>query len=120
MKDSILHKLSNLKDRYEELEALLSDGEVIGNQDRFRSLSKEFAEIEPVVKAFTAYQAIQDQLQQAREMHHGRAFAGTPASDKQTHWVLGQVIPRQLPKLVIARSHHVYAQRCTESFFNRC
>lgn len=68
MKDSILHKLSNLKDRYEELEALLSDGEVIGNQDRFRSLSKEFAEIEPVVKAFTAYQAIQDQLQQAREM----------------------------------------------------
>ena len=68
MKDSILHKLSNLKDRYEELEALLSDGEVIGNQDRFRSLSKEFAEIEPVVKAFTAYQAVQDQLQQAREM----------------------------------------------------
>jgi peptide chain release factor 1 len=68
MKDSILHKLSNLKDRYEELEALLSDGEVIGNQDRFRTLSKEFAEIEPVVKAFTAYQAVQDQLQQAREM----------------------------------------------------
>jgi peptide chain release factor 1 len=68
MKDSILHKLSNLKDRYEELEALLSDGEIIGNQDRFRSLSKEFAEIEPVVKAFTAYQAVQDQLQQAREM----------------------------------------------------
>jgi peptide chain release factor 1 len=68
MKDSILHKLANLKDRYEELEALLSDGEVIGNQDRFRTLSKEFAEIEPVVKAFTAYQAVQDQLQQAREM----------------------------------------------------
>jgi len=68
MKDSILHKLSNLKDRYEELEALLSDGEVIGNQDRFRTLSKEFAEIEPVVKAFTAYQAVQDQLLQAREM----------------------------------------------------
>ena len=60
MKDSILHKLANLKDRYEELEALLSDGEVIGNQDRFRTLSKEFAEIEPVVKAFTAYQEKQD------------------------------------------------------------
>lgn len=81
MKDSILHKLSNLKDRYEELEALLSDGEIIGNQDRFRSLSKEFAEIEPVVKAFTAYQAVQDQLQQAREMQKDsdsdiRAMAG--------------------------------------------
>ena len=68
MKDSILNKLANLKDRYEELEALLSDGEVIGSQDRFRTLSKEFSEIEPVVKAFTVYQEKQEQLLQAREM----------------------------------------------------
>ncbi|MES3006913.1 MAG: peptide chain release factor 1 [Pseudomonadota bacterium] len=68
MKDSIFNKLENLKDRYQELEALLSDGEVLSNQERFRTLSKEFAEIEPVVKAFMQFQAVQDQLHQAREM----------------------------------------------------
>ena len=31
MKESILQKLENLKDRYEELEGLLSDAEVISN-----------------------------------------------------------------------------------------
>ena len=68
MKESILHKLANLKDRYEELAALLSDAEVISNQDRFRTLSKEFAEIEPVVKAYIDYESVQDQLRQAKEM----------------------------------------------------
>ena len=68
IKESILHKLANLRDRYEELEALLSDGEVIGNQERFRALSKEFAELEPVVKGFIAYQQVLEQLRQAREM----------------------------------------------------
>ncbi len=68
MKESIKHKLANLQDRYEELAALLSDSEVISNQDRFRALSKEFAEIEPVVKAFVQFEAVQDQLRQAREM----------------------------------------------------
>ncbi|MCP5358416.1 MAG: peptide chain release factor 1 [Pseudomonadales bacterium] len=68
MKDSIKTKLANLQDRYEELAALLSDAEIISNQERFRNLSKEFSEIEPVVKAYTQYEAVLDQLQQAREM----------------------------------------------------
>tara|TARA_R100001377_G_C3168451_1_gene102159 strand:+ start:537 stop:968 length:432 start_codon:yes stop_codon:yes gene_type:complete len=68
MKESIKNKLANLQDRYEEIAALLSDGEVISNQDRFRTLSKEFAEIEPVVKAFDQFEQVQEQLKQAREM----------------------------------------------------
>lgn len=68
MKESIKNKLANLQDRYEEIAALLSDAEVITNQDRFRTLSKEFAEIEPVVKAFDHFEQVQGQLKQAREM----------------------------------------------------
>ena len=68
MKESIKNKLANLQDRYEEIAALLSDAEVITNQDRFRTLSKEFAEIEPVVKAFDQFEQVQEQLKQAREM----------------------------------------------------
>jgi peptide chain release factor 1 len=68
MKESILNKLANLEDRYQELEALLSDAETISKQERFRQLSKEFSDIEPVVKAFTQFEQVQEQLQQAREM----------------------------------------------------
>ena len=68
MKDSIRNKLESLKDRFEELEALLSDAEIISNQDRFRELSKEYAELEPVVKSYRSYQANLANLQEAREL----------------------------------------------------
>ena len=62
MKDSIRNKLDNLIDRYEELGALLSDSEVISDQDKFRNLSKEYAELEEVAKAYSDYeQAVSDQ-----------------------------------------------------------
>ena len=53
MKASILSKLDHLKDRYEELEALLGDAEVIMNQDKFRAYSKEYAELLDVVKLYS-------------------------------------------------------------------
>ena len=37
MKDSIIAKLESLKERYEELEALLGDASVISDQDKFRA-----------------------------------------------------------------------------------
>jgi peptide chain release factor 1 len=56
MKASISAKLETLAERHEELGALLSDPEIISQQDRFRDLSREYAEIEPVVKNFNDYQ----------------------------------------------------------------
>ena len=52
MKPSIQSRLEQLVERFEEVNALLSDASVIANQDKFRDLSREFAEIEPVVKCF--------------------------------------------------------------------
>ncbi|MBF6723701.1 PCRF domain-containing protein, partial [Acinetobacter baumannii] len=39
----------------EELGALLSDPAIIGDQNRFRELSREYAELEPVVGAYKRY-----------------------------------------------------------------
>ena len=39
-----------LEERFQELEALLSDGDIITDQTKYRELSKEYAELEPVVK----------------------------------------------------------------------
>ncbi|WP_440053874.1 peptide chain release factor 1 [Pseudoalteromonas sp. T1lg65] len=68
MKESVYRKLETLVERYEEVQAMLSDPEVIGDQNRFRALSKEFSELEDVVKAFTAYQQAQEDVATAEEM----------------------------------------------------
>ena len=68
MKDSIRNKLDNLKDRFDELEALLSDAEIIADQNRFRDLSKEYSEIEEVVKSYDRFAQVTENLEQAKEM----------------------------------------------------
>lgn len=68
MKSSIQTKLDRLNDRFEEVSALLSDPSIIANQDRFRDLSKEYADIEPVVQCYQAYQRANDDVAEAREL----------------------------------------------------
>jgi peptide chain release factor 1 len=68
MKKSIEEKLSALVDRFEELGALLSDAEIISDQDKFRSLSQEYAEIEPVVLCFRQLTQVQEDAEEARLM----------------------------------------------------
>ncbi|USE35148.1 peptide chain release factor 1 [Endozoicomonas sp. SCSIO W0465] len=68
MKESILVKLENLGERFEELSALLSDPGVIGNQDQFRKLSQEYAELEPVVKAYKVYDQLLSDKAEAEAM----------------------------------------------------
>lgn len=68
MKESVYRKLESLVERYEEVQALLSDPSVISDQDRFRALSKEFSELEDVTKAFNAYRQAEDDLATAEEM----------------------------------------------------
>lgn len=55
MKDSIKAKLESLVERHQELGVLLSEPEVINNQNKFRDLSKEYAQLEPLVSCFDRY-----------------------------------------------------------------
>ncbi|MCQ6497939.1 peptide chain release factor 1, partial [Vibrio parahaemolyticus] len=48
MKASILTKLETIVERYEEVQHLLGDPYVIGDQDKFRALSKEYSQLEEV------------------------------------------------------------------------
>ena len=68
MKESIVLKLEHLADRYDELAHLLGDAEIISDQNRFRSLSKEYAELEDVAKAFGQYQQILADIEEARAL----------------------------------------------------
>src|SRR3989338_6953755 len=68
MNPSIETRLAGLAQRFEEIERMLADPKVIGKQDRFRKLSQEYAEINPVVKLYGDYRAASDQLESARAM----------------------------------------------------
>ena len=68
MKSSIRLKLENLQDRYQEVGVLLGDPDVISDQNKFRELSMEYSQLEPVTKTFEAYQTAQDDLDTAKEM----------------------------------------------------
>ena len=68
MKASILHKLEGITDRYEELAGLMSDPDIIGDQNQFRKLSMEYSQIEPVVQSFREYQQMLDDREDAQEM----------------------------------------------------
>ncbi|WJW75945.1 peptide chain release factor 1 [Thiohalobacter sp. IOR34] len=68
MNPSIQNKLENLVDRFEEIGALLSQPEVIGDQQRFRELSMEYSQLEPVVTSFRAWRQATEDLAAAEEM----------------------------------------------------
>ncbi|MEE8057139.1 MAG: peptide chain release factor 1 [Pseudomonadales bacterium] len=68
MKESIINKLDNLVDRHEELGALLSDSDVISDQNKFRSLSKEYSEVDPVVKSYENYRQILEDIEEAQAL----------------------------------------------------
>ena len=68
MKASLLNRLDALGERFEELAALLSDAEVISDQPRFRSYSKEYAELEGTVKCYEQWRRVQDDIEEARSL----------------------------------------------------
>lgn len=68
MKESIVNKLHALLDRHEEIADLLADPDIIGNQNQFRELSKEYAQLEPVVSCFQEYNRAKDDLEAAIDM----------------------------------------------------
>jgi len=68
MKESILSKLDQVSERFEEITALLAAPEVHENQDRFRALSQEYAQLEPVVSCYNRYRELEGDLSGARAM----------------------------------------------------
>lgn len=66
MKSSILEKLEHLSERFTEVGALMGDPDVISDQDKFRDLGREYAELEPVVKCFAEYNQVVSNIDEAK------------------------------------------------------
>ncbi len=68
MNKSIASRLTQLSVRLEELNQLLSSGTATVDLDKYRKLTREHAEIIPIVELYHAYQQSERDIQTAREM----------------------------------------------------
>lgn len=68
MKSSIRSRLEHLARRLAELDAILAEPETASDMDQFRKLSRERAELDPVVQAFEAYCSAEQGLDDAKAM----------------------------------------------------
>ena len=66
MIESILTKLGDVSFRYEEIESLLSKPDITSNQEEFIKLSKEYADLSPVVNAFNAFKKAEGDMNEAK------------------------------------------------------
>ncbi|MBP9569868.1 MAG: peptide chain release factor 1, partial [Aeromonadaceae bacterium] len=71
MKESVIRKLEGLQERYEEVQALMGEPSVINDQERFRNLNKEYAQLEDVVAGFQRFQQVTADLAAVLEMLDG-------------------------------------------------
>ena len=68
MKASLHSKLDQLTERFEEITVLLTEPEVQADQNRFRELSREYAQLEPLTNCYGSYRSIEEVIESANEM----------------------------------------------------
>ena len=64
----MLDRLEKVKERYQEVTALLSDPAVLSNQERFRELSKEHSDLTPLIRAYDKYRKMKAELAGLKEI----------------------------------------------------
>ncbi len=68
IKPSLLHKLEQLVERYEEVEALLADPAVLARPEQFRKLARERAGLDPMVQSWQSYQQLEQERDEAERL----------------------------------------------------
>ncbi|MDE5414681.1 MAG: peptide chain release factor 1 [Bacillaceae bacterium] len=64
----MLERLQSLEDRYDRLNEMLSDPEVISDSKKLREYSKEQSDLEETVQAYREYKSVVEQYKEAKAM----------------------------------------------------
>ncbi len=64
----MFEKLNKVKDRYNEISALLSKPETINDQNLFRELSKEYSDLTGIVESYDEYNKLQKEIEENRHL----------------------------------------------------
>ncbi len=64
----MFEKLLQMEVKYEDINAQLSDPEVIGDREKYAALMKEYKNLTPIIEAFRAFKATKAELAEAQEL----------------------------------------------------
>ena len=64
----MLDKLEAIHARYQEIEQQMNDPQVTSDMKRYVKLSKDYKDLQPVVKAYHDYKALLDTIAECREL----------------------------------------------------
>ena len=64
----MFNRLKSVEERYLQLEEALSNAEILANQKEYQKITREHAEIAPVVEAYRQYQRLSEQVQENQEL----------------------------------------------------
>ncbi len=68
MKDSIRSKLEHLVERLDEVNVLICEPDVINDQKKFTTLTKEYSKLTPIIETFNSFNSAQEDLDEAMDM----------------------------------------------------
>jgi peptide chain release factor 1 len=108
MQRSIFDKLEHMTGRFEELNALLADPAVINEPRKFRELSREHAQLQPLVALHASWRSAQADLAAAEEMRDGTDAALRALGDDEAHAIaqrLGE-LEAQIRRQLVPKDPH--------------
>ncbi len=103
MKPSIVAKLEALHERHEEVQALLGDAATIADQERFRALSREYAQLSDVSRCFTDWQQVQEDIETAQMMLDDPEMREMAQEELQEAKVRAEEMEQQLQVLLLPK-----------------
>ncbi|MEQ1974712.1 MULTISPECIES: peptide chain release factor 1 [unclassified Xenorhabdus] len=103
MKPSIVAKLEALQERHEEVLAHLGDAEVISDQERFRALSKEYAQLTDVTNCFKAWKSVQDDIETAEMMLNDPEMREMAQEELKSAKIRNEELEQQLQLLLLPK-----------------
>lgn len=103
MKPSILQKLANLSDRLEELNRLMSSEDITNDMDNYLKITREHAEVMPIVEQYHTYIQTEADIKEAHNMLSDPEMKAFAQEEIETGKKRLEEIELQLQKLLIPK-----------------
>src|SRR5262249_34565495 len=103
MKTSIAAKLDQKRQRLSDVNALLSSENATRDMEQFRRLSREHAELEPLVALFNKYRDTEQQVAEAHELLADPEVKGYAESEIKAGRERLAVLETELQKMLLPR-----------------
>ncbi|PPI88790.1 peptide chain release factor 1 [Candidatus Pantoea edessiphila] len=101
MKTSIFTKLKELQNRYEELEVLLTNSDIIVNPKLFNNLSREYSKLTTITNCFKKWQKVHKNIENLKSLSKDLELQDIVQSELQESYKNIEILEHELQILLI-------------------